>query len=136
MPPPRYPHAAQQRDERGHGVVLHAIELGYTDTGAKYYVRGLDTHDLANETRLTINRALRHFGLSPSSWVTDSADAQCYKNCQDENAPHGVGFELHSKNAARNHILRTAREDPSKVKYNPYSRRKSQRFDDDGTWNP
>jgi hypothetical protein len=136
MPPPRYPHAAVKRDERGHGVVLHAIELGYTDTGDKYYVRGCDDHEMANQVRLTINRALKHFGLTPSSWVVDSADKQCYKNCQDEKATHGVGFELHTKDAARRYILEKAKAAPSKVKYNPYSRKKTQKFSDDGTWNP
>jgi hypothetical protein len=105
------------------------------DSGRKYIVPGFPTHDAANEARLSITRGLKHFGASPAAWVTDSDGQQCYRDCKDPSAPHGAGFELHSQNAAKRHIVQQTGGDPSKLKYNPYARPVQGRFDADGTWN-
>ena len=131
----RYPHAAGARDERAHGVIQDAIDKGYLDTGQKYIVGGLPSHDIANQTRVAITRGLVHFGLAPAAWVTDQAGEQCWKDCADPDAPHGAGFELHSKNEARKHVVRQTAGDPAKLKFNPYSPPRQGRFDDNGHWN-
>ena len=132
----RYPHASGPRDERAHAVIQHAIDSGYLDTGRKYYVPSLPNHEVANLTRMSITRGLHHFNLAPSAWVTDKDGNPCYKDCKDPNAPHGAGFELHSKNEARKHIARSAAGDPSRLKFNPYMPVRQGRFGDDGTWIP
>lgn len=130
----RYPHAAGARDERAHEVIQDAIDKGYLDSGRKYPVPGLPNHDVANETRQSITRGLNHYGLAPAAWVTDQHGEQCWKDCQDPNAPHGAAFELHSKNSARRHIVRQTGGDPAKLKFNPYAPPRQGRFDDDGQW--
>lgn len=132
----RYPHASRARDERAHGVIQDAIDKGYLDTGQKYIVPGLRDHATANAVRQSITRGLNHFGLSPSAWVTDADGEQCYKDCKDPDAPHGAGFELHSKNQARAYLVKQTGGDPSKLKYNPYAPPRQGRFSDDGTWIP
>jgi len=132
----RYPHASNSRDERAHDVIQDAIDKGYLDTGRKYVIPGLASHDIANETRVAITRGLRHFGLAPSAWVTDGDGNQCYKDCADPSAPHGAGFELHSKDAARKYLVRETGGDPAKLKFNPYAPPRQGRFADDGTWIP
>lgn len=130
----RYPHAAGARDERAHGVIQDAVDKGYLDTGRKYYVPGLPDHETANQTRLSITRGLHHFGLAPAAWVTDEAGNPCYRDCKNPGAPHGAGFELHSKNSARKHVVKTTGGDPAKLRFNPYSPSPRPRFDDDGNW--
>lgn len=130
----RYPHAAQPRDERAHDVIQDAVDKGHLDTGRAYHVPGLPDHDTANEARRAITRGLHHFGLSPAAWVTDADGNQCYRDCKDPKAPHGAAFELHSKNAARKHIVKQTGGDPSKLKFNPYSPARRGRFDDSGAW--
>jgi hypothetical protein len=130
----RYPHAAGPRDERAHVYVQDAIDKNYLDTGQKYILQGFRDHAAANEVRRSMAAALSHFGLGKASWVTDSDGAQCYQDCKDPDAPHGAGFELHSKNRARRHIVKQTGGDPSKLKYNPYAPRRQGRFDADGNW--
>jgi len=132
----RYPHAAQKRDERAHGVIQDAIDRGYLDTGQKYVVTGLRDHATANELRISMSRGLRYFNLPPSAWVVDSDGNQCHKDCADPSAPHGAAFELHSKNAAARYIVQATGGDPGKLKYNPYSTGRHGHFSDDGTWIP
>jgi hypothetical protein len=132
----RYPHAAQARDERAHGVIQDAIDKGFLDTGKKYYVGNLPGHEVANEARRAITRGLHHFNLAPTAWVTDTAGEPCWKDCKDPDAAHGAGFELHSKNAARKYIVDSTGGDPSKLKYNPFAPPPQPRFSDDGTWIP
>lgn len=130
----RYPHAAGPRDETAHEVIQDAVDRGYLDTGRKYYVGDLNGHETANEARKSITRGLQHFGLAPTAWVTDQAGNPCWKACQDPDAPHGAGFELHSKNAARRHVATQTGGDPAKLKYNPFAPPRPGRFDDDGQW--
>jgi hypothetical protein len=132
----RYPHAAGTRDERAHGIIQDAVDKGYLDTGRKYYVGDLPTHEAANESRKAITRGLTHFGLAPTAWVTDEAGEPCWKDCKSPEGPHGAGFELHSKNQARKYMVDKTGGDPAKLKYNPFAPARTGRFDDDGTWNP
>lgn len=131
-----HPNRMQPRDERAHGYIQDAIDKGYLDSGRKYIIMGFPTHDRANEARLSILRGLNHFGLSPAAWVTDSGETQCYRDCKDPNAVHGAGFELHSKNEGRKHVVRETGGDPSKLKWNPHMTRRQGRFSPDGTWQP
>lgn len=101
------------------------MDNGYEDSGTPYIIPNLKNHATANETRLIVGRALEHFGYGRSVWVTDSDGQQCYKNCKDENAPHGVGFELHSKSKRQAHVLAETGGDPTKLKWNPHSRRRN-----------
>jgi hypothetical protein len=130
----RHPHVNPSRDERAHGVIQDAIDKGYLDTGKKYYVGDLPSHEVANESRKAITRGLGHFNLAPTAWVTDEAGNPCWKGCKDPAGPHGAGFELHSKNQARKYIVEKTGGDPAKLRYNPFAPAVSGRFDDDGTW--
>lgn len=130
----RHPHINQNRDERAHGVIQDAVDKGHLDTGRKTYVGGLPDHDTANEARKAVTRGLGHFNLAPTAWVTDEAGEPCWKSCKDPTAPHGVGFELHSKNAARKYIVDKTGGNPSQLRYNPYAQTRPGRFDDDGKW--
>jgi hypothetical protein len=130
----RYPHASEKRDERAHGVIQDAIDKGYLDTGAKYMIPGLPGHGVANETRLSIGRGLVHFGLCKSAWVADSDGTPCYRDCQDPEAPHQAGFELHSKNKGRRYLVEQTGGNPAKLKYNPFSPGRPGRFNDSGKW--
>jgi hypothetical protein len=132
----RYPHASGERDERAHGVIQDAIDKGYLDTGRKYMIPGLPSHDVANETRLSLGRGLTHFGLCKSAWVADADGTPCYRDCQDPDGPHQAGFELHSKNAGRRYLVKQTGGDPTKLKWNPYSSKKPGRFSDSGKWIP
>jgi hypothetical protein len=132
----RYPHAARDRDDRAHGVIQDAIDKGYMDSGRPYIVPGLPSHEVANQTRQSITRGLHHFGVAPAAWVTDADGNQCGKACQAPDAPHGAGFELHSKNAARKYIVQQTGGDPAKLKFNPFAPPRPGRFDDDGQWIP
>lgn len=132
----KHPDRMQARDERAHKVIQDAADKGYLDSGKPYIIQGFPTHDAAVEAMYTLQRGLEHFGLAKSAWVTDEAGEQCYQDCKNANAPHGAGFELHSKNAARRHVVKETGGDPSKLKYNPHARRRQGRFDPDGTWNP
>jgi hypothetical protein len=134
--PGRYPHAAKGRDERAHGVIQDAIDKGYLDNDRKYYVGNLPDHETANQARLSVTRGLPHFGLSPTAWVTDKDGVPCYRNCADPSAPHGVGFQLHSKNAARRYLVTKTGGDPAKLRYNPFAPPRAGRFDDNGVWIP
>jgi hypothetical protein len=132
----RYPHAAGTRDERAHEVIQDAIDKGYLDTGRKYHVPGLPDHETANQARLSITRGLHHFGLSPAAWVTDAGENPCHKDCQDPSAPHGAGFELHSKAMGRRHVVEQTGGDPAKLRFNPYAPPRQGRFSDNGEWIP
>ena len=130
----RHPHVNPNRDERAHGVIQDAIDKGYLDTGRKYYVGDLPSHEVANESRKAITRGLAHFNLAPTSWVTDKDGSPCWKDCKDPEGPHGTGFELHSKNAARKFIVEKTGGDPAKLRYNPFAQAPTGRFTDDGQW--
>ena len=123
----RYPHAARDRDERAHGVVQDAIDKGYTDTGRPYPIAGMPDHDTARAAQQSVMRALAHFGFPTAAWVTDNDGNQCGRDCQAPGTPHGVAFELHSKDAARRYVVRQTGGDPSKLKFNPYEQRRPRR---------
>jgi hypothetical protein len=131
-----HPNRMQSRDERAHKVIQDAVDKGYLDSGRPYIIPGLASHDIANEVRQSLTRGLHHFGLAPAAWVTDGDGEQCWKSCKDPGAPHGAGFELHSKNAARKHVVRETGGDPAKLKFNPHASRRQGRFDDSGVWQP
>lgn len=128
----RHPKAMRPRDERAHPVVQDALDRGYLDSGTPYPIDGIPTHDAANEARLAVNRAGRHFNVSTPSWVVDEAGHPCYRDCADPGAPHGVRFRVHSKDAARMHVHQQTGGDPAKLKYNPFQRSSGPRFEDDG----
>lgn len=122
----------RQADTRAHGVVQDAIDRGFLESGEDYWIRNLPNHQVANESRLSVGRALVHFNLSRTAWVTDADGNPCYRECVDASAPHGVKFRCFSKTAGRRHIVQQAGGDPSKLKYNPFGKRKNEAFDDDG----
>jgi len=132
----RYPHAARERDTRAHDVIQDAIDRGYLDSGQKYFIPGLPTHAAAREAQQSILRGLRYFNLAPSAWVTDEAGNQCHRDCADPSAPHGAGFELHSKDAAKKYLVDQTGGDPAKLRYNPYAPRRQGHFSDNGQWIP
>ena len=129
----RHPSAMKPADSRSYGVIQHALDSGYKETGEPYVVKGLPTHTIANEARLSVGRGLAHYNLSRACWVVDGDGNPCYQNCVDENAPHGVAFRLLSKQAGRAYIVQKTGGDPSKLKYNPWRRKKPTPFNDDGT---
>ena len=128
----RHPKAMRPADERAHPVIQDAIDRGYVDNGAEYEVNGIASHNKANDARLSIARAGRHFNLSTPCWVVDEDGEPCGAGCEAPDTPHGVRFRLHSKDQARAHLLRQTGGDPSKLKYNPYARPAMPRFSDDG----
>ena len=97
-----------------------------------FTIPGLASHDVANDGRLSVNRAARRRNLSPGAWVADQDGNPCYQDCQDPGAPHLVKFRLWSKNTARTHIFRQTGGDPAKLKYNPWTSHKRIRHDDAG----
>lgn len=128
----RHPKSMRPRDERAHPVIEDALAQGYLDSSAEYPIDGLATHDAANEARLSINRAGHHLNVSTPSWVVDSAGNPCYKSCTDPQAPHGVRFRVHSKDKARDHVVRQSGGDPGNLKYNPFARGQGPILDDKG----
>jgi hypothetical protein len=126
--PNRNPNRVRARDERGHAVVQHAVDLGYEASGEEYLVSPLPNHNVANESRLVISRALEHFGYPRSARVVDADGNPCFKECKDPQASHGVTFRLFGKDGARTYTFRQARGNPASLKYNPYRRRGNSRF--------
>ena len=120
------------RDESAHPLIEHALAQGYLDTGAVYTVSGLTGHAAANQARLSLNRGGHHLNVATPSWVIDEAGQECYRACQDPQAPHGLRFRLYSKNSAREHVLRQSGGDPAKLKYNPFTRGQGAVVDDSG----
>ena len=116
-------------DESAHRLIQHAINRGYVDNGEPFLLPGLRDHASANDARVSVARALEHFNLGRAAWVIDANGEPCYRDCRNPSAPHGIGFQLHSKNKARQHV---AQRDQAEVKYNPFLRRQSPRFDDNG----
>lgn len=127
-----HPNGMRQRDERAHAVIQDAIDRGFLASGADYVVAGLPNHETANQSRLSIGRGLTHFGFARAVRVIDEAGSPCFRACADENAPHGVSFRLLTKNSARAHLAVQTRGDPAKLKYNPFQRNQTPRYDDDG----
>lgn len=129
-----HPVGWRARDERAHPVVQDAIDKGYLTSGETYWITGLTSHDVANESRLSVGRALEHFGLARAVRVVDELGNPCWKNCADPDAPHGVSFRLSSKDSARAYIAAQSGGDPSKLKYNPYKKKGPGHFNDAGEW--
>lgn len=111
-------------------MVEDALDRGHLESGDTYVVPNMASHRIANEARLSVNRAARRRNLSPSAWVTDQDGQSCYKDCQDPDAPHGVRFRLFAKNQARAHIFQQTGGDPANLKYNPW--KSAPRHGDDG----
>jgi hypothetical protein len=128
----RHPKAMRPRDESAHPVIEQAIAEGYLDSQAVYDVPGFASHAVANQARLSLNRAGHHMNVSTPSWVADEMGEQCYKACKDPDAPHMLRFRLHSKDSARAHVLQQSGGDPSKLKYNPFARGQGAVLDDSG----
>lgn len=120
----------RQPDRRAYPLVDHAIKNGQVGTREQIPVDNLASHDVANDARLSVCRAAKHFNVSVSCWVTDASGENCYRSCKDPAAPHGIRFMLFSKNEARGYIAAKAKGDPSSLKYNPFKR--DPKLDDDG----
>lgn len=120
------------RDERAHGVLRDAIARGYIASGEVYVLPLLPGHDLANEARLSVNRGARHLGAGVAAWVTDAAGVNCWRECADALAPHGVRFRLFAKTAARRYVNGVAQGDPANLRYNPYARHARPIVDENG----
>jgi hypothetical protein len=124
--------AATKPDERGHPVVRDAIDKGHVVSGEPYAVNGFAGHRAANEGRRVIRVAGEHLGVSVAAWVTDAGGNQCYRSCQDPDAPHGVQFRLFTKQSGRQHVARETGGDPGKLKYNPFVKAERRILDDHG----
>lgn len=124
--------SAGQPDERGHKVIKYAIDRGYVTTGAVYPLDGFPSHDSANESRQVINRAGDHLGVSVAAWVVDGDGEQCFKDCQDPAARHGVRFRLFIKSEARKKVVKDSGGDPAKMKYSPFRKAEKRIVDDHG----
>ena len=120
------------RDERAHPVINDALDKGYLDTGAEYPIDGMNSHDSANEARKSVRLAAQHLNVSAAAWVVDQDGNPCFKACADPQAPHGIRFRIHSKDAAREHVVRQSGGDPAKLKYNPFARGQGPVVDDSG----
>jgi hypothetical protein len=114
------------RDERGHPVVKDALDKGYLGTGQPYVVRGLATHEAAEQARKCINSAARHLGVSCSSRQGEDVIAE-------PDGTYTVQFKLFSKSSAREHIVRQSGGDPTKLAYNPFARAEGPLYAPDGT---
>ena len=128
----RHPAALRPRETRGHAVVRDAIDRGFINSDLPYVIPPAGTHDQANEARRWIKAAGDHLGVSAAAWVTDRDGMQCWKACQNPNAPHGVRFKLWSKDEARKHVVRESGGNPANLKYNPFSRGEPRRVNDAG----
>ena len=127
-----HPEGLKPADTRAHGVVEDALARGFKESGEPYWIPNLPSHAVANESRLSVGRALVHLNLSRTDWVTDSEGKPCYRDCVDADAPHGVKFRCFSKSAGRRHIVAQAAGDPANLKYNPFAKKRKPPFDDDG----
>lgn len=126
-------------DTRADPILEDAIGKGYMDTDEVYTVGApLPTHDVANKARVLIGNSARRRNLSAGAWVTDQDGQQCLDGwkgsppCADKNAPHLVKFKLWSKDKGRTHVFRASGGDPSNLKYNPWNRPKTRKYDDQG----
>ena len=128
----RHPKALRPRDESAHPVIEKALDEGYLDTGADYYVPGFTSHDAANQARLAVQRGQAHLGFGMAARVVDDRAVPCWKDCQDPSAPHGVTFKLWSKEGARQHVFRQSQGKPENLKYNPWKRGQRALVDDQG----
>ena len=137
MPEPRSRHIGRQpakADTRADPVLDYAIEHGYLESGEVFDV-AMDSHDSANDGRLSVNRAARRRNLAPGAWVADADGNPCNPlktPCADPAAPHYTRFRLWPKNEARTHIFRSTGGDPAQLKYNPWTSHKRARHDDSG----
>jgi len=131
----RSPRAMRQGDKRAYPVVQDAMDKGHLDSGEAYIINGLPDHETANQSRLSVGRALVAHNFARAAWVIDADGQPCNplkEPCKAENAPHGVGFRLIAKNKARAYIAEQTGGDPSKLKYNPFASKKAAAVDDDG----
>jgi hypothetical protein len=118
----RHPFKQQERDTRAYPAIEEYLRR-YGTGGTDVTVRNLGDHATMNEWRLSLNRGARHYGLSPAVIVIGPDGQQCYRNCQDPAAPHGVQFAFRDPEAAKAHLVREWTEpDPKPMKYNPYLR--------------
>jgi hypothetical protein len=120
-----------QADTRADPIISHMVDTGYLG-GEQSLDIPLESHDAANEGRLSVNRAARRRNLSPGAWVANEAGEPCRADCPDPGAPHYLRVRLWAKNLARTHVFRETGGDPSKLKYNPWTSHKKPRHDDDG----
>jgi hypothetical protein len=133
----KHPAAFQRRDESAHPLIQDALAKEYLDSGLIYPVDGFTDHESANQGRLSANRAGRHHNIAISTWVVNAKGDGCWKDgslqCTDPEGPHGIRFTVHSKNAARGHIVAKSGGDPSRLKYNPFAKHRAADYrDDDG----
>jgi hypothetical protein len=129
--PGRHPNAMRQPDKRAYPLLQDAIDGGWVGNRQPYPVENFNTHDAANAGRKSVLKAGRHFNVSVSAWVTDASGENCYRQCKNPDAPHGIRFMLFSKNEGRAYIAGIAEGDPGKLKYNPFAKRAA-KLDDDG----
>jgi hypothetical protein len=115
----RHPNALRQRDESAHPLLQDALDKGYLDNMQEYVVDGFPDNASANNGRLSVRRAARHFNVSVAAFCK-----------QQPNGTWNLHFRVHSKNAARAYVVQQTGCDASKLKYNPF--KKTPRRDDDG----
>lgn len=118
----RHPFKQRERDCRAHSLIEEYLRRHGTD-GTEEIVRDFGDHATMNEWRLSLNRGARHYGLSPAVIVTGPDGEQCYLDCPDSAAPHGIRFAFHDPADAKAYLARKwTGADPQPMKYNPYLR--------------
>lgn len=125
----------READTRAHAVIADALAKGHLESSEPYFVMGLPTHDAANQARLSVGRGLVHHNFARASWVVDADQQPCNPlkaPCRDPKGPHGVAFAIYAKSAARRHVYQQSGGDPQKLKYNPFAKRNTGGYDDDG----
>jgi hypothetical protein len=130
--PGRHPNALRPADRRADPVIEDAVGKGFIGSGEPYPIDGITGHQSANQGRLSVVKSARRMNISVSAWVVDSDGKQCWKNCKDPDAPHGIRFRLFSKEQGRAFVTEISQGDPSKLRYNPF-RKKGTKLNDDGT---
>jgi hypothetical protein len=115
----RHPNALRPRDETAHPLLQDALDKGYLDSMQEYVVSGFPDNTSANEGRLAVRRAARHFNVAVAAFCKEQPDGTW-----------SLHFRCHNKNAARAYVVQQTGGDPTKLKYNPF--KKTPKRDDDG----
>ena len=124
-------------DTRADPIIEDALAKNYLESDEAYSL-AMPSHELANTARRLIGNAARRRNLSAPAWVTDQDGQQCLDGwkgappCADPEAPHYMQFKLWSKDKGRTHVFRATGGDPANLKYNPWQRNRTRRYDDSG----
>lgn len=121
----RHPGGMRPRDERGHPIVQHAIDLGYLESPDFYVCPGFTSWNAANEGRKAVNNAARHLGVSCSSRTREDILAAA-------DGTFTLRFRVFAKNDGRRHIVQSTGGDAANLAYNPFARAQGPKAGEDG----